>query len=142
MANSPIDWTKVLTHPLGLTGYVLFLLFGLLARVKRQDERRWILLVALLAAGVALFGGIGLAYRQVSHEERPTVTATPSPTPAPPQQLNEHNQLTTNGDKSPIIQGVQGGSVSVNYSDSPQPAKKQTKSKKPAQTNADQNKTP
>ena len=29
MAAPSIDWTKVLIHPLGLTGYALFLLFGL-----------------------------------------------------------------------------------------------------------------
>jgi len=58
------DWTKVVTHPLGLAGFALFLVFSLVARVKRRDERRWIFPVSLVMAVLALGGGLSLAYRQ------------------------------------------------------------------------------
>jgi hypothetical protein len=110
MANPAIDWTKVLTHPLGLVGYVLSLLFGLLARVKRRDERRWILPAALLAAGIALAGGLGLAYRSVGNQSQVT-----TPTPPPLQQHNENVEQRSSGANSPNVQGVQQGDVNISY---------------------------
>ena len=46
---------------------VVLLLFGLLGAVKRRDERRWILPTALVAAAIALLGGLGLAYHEAGH---------------------------------------------------------------------------
>jgi hypothetical protein len=129
MSPSTIEWTKVLTHPLGLTGYVLFLLFGFLSRVKRKGERRWILPITLAAAGVALLGGIGLAYWEVTHQERAAVGPSAN-TAVPEQQPKTENQTSTSGDNSPIVQGVQGGSVSINYSGA-QTEQKRSPDKKP-----------
>ena len=47
-------WTKVVTNPLGLAGFALFLVFGYLAKIKRNDERRWLSPVAFAIAAVAL----------------------------------------------------------------------------------------
>src|ERR1035438_3523178 len=58
-------WTKVVTDPLGLTGFALFLVFGYLAKVKRNDERRWLSPVAFAIATVALIGGLVVAYVKV-----------------------------------------------------------------------------
>lgn len=114
MADPAINWTKVLTHPLGLGGYALFLLFGLLARIKRKEERRWILPSALAAAGVALLGGIGLAYHDINQQGRQTMAA-PVPAPQPVlQQMNERDSQRSAGTKSPNVQGVQGD-VTINY---------------------------
>jgi hypothetical protein len=59
------EWTKVVTSPLGLAGFALFLVFGYLAKVKRSDERRWLAPVAVFVAVAALVGGLVLAYVQV-----------------------------------------------------------------------------
>jgi hypothetical protein len=109
MVNPTSEWTKVLIHPLGLVGYTLFLLFGLLARVKRHDERRWILRSSLLAAGIALLGGVGLAFRNVDHKAHEAVVAQPAATSFPiSTQHNDHVSQTSAGASSPNIQGVQG----------------------------------
>jgi len=114
MANPSIEWTKVLIHPLGLTGYTLFLLFGLLAHVKRRDERHWILPTALLAAGVALLGGLGLAYHGVGSQPQQPTTLSSSPSQTSFVQQNDHPQQSSASSSSPNIQGVQGD-VNVTY---------------------------
>jgi disulfide bond formation protein DsbB len=103
-----------LVHPLGLAGYALFLVFGLLARATRRDERRWILPVALAAAGIALFGGIGLAYQDVDHaaHQKSAAQPTPSPTPAQIQQDVRHVIQTSKGDCNPNV--ISTGTVTVN----------------------------
>jgi hypothetical protein len=133
MANPTSEWTKVLIHPLGLTGYVLFLLFGLVARAKRRDERRWILPVTLIAAGIVLVGGLGLAYREVDRQAHEPVTVLPAPTPTLQQQSNEQIQQRSTGDNSPNVQGTQGD-VNLTYG-AGQPAKEQNRQqhKKPEQ---------
>jgi hypothetical protein len=108
MANSAVEWTKILVHPLGLVGYVLSLLFGSLSRVRRRDERRWILPLTLALAIIALLGGLGLAYRDVSGKVRQTVIV-PAPKPEPTlQQQNDHPQQSSTGNNSPNLQGIQG----------------------------------
>jgi hypothetical protein len=107
------DWTKVVTQPLGLAGFALFLVFGYLARVKRHDERRWLSPVAVAVAALALAGGLILAYVQVP---RPAAPVTPI-TKAPSQQTNQVQQSTT-GAGSPAVQGVQGDvTITVDQSD-------------------------
>ncbi len=114
------DWIKVVTEPLGLAGFALFLVFGLLARVKRADERRWLSPVAAAMAFVVLLGGLGLALVQFQHK-----SAAQTPTPLPAQNIN----ASTSGDGSPILQGVSGPvTLTIDQSGSPKsdkpPAKK------------------
>jgi hypothetical protein len=115
MATPTNEWTKVLVHPLGLTGYVLFLLFGLLARTKRRDEKRWLFPAALAAAGIALVGGLGLAYLEIDRTAHETQIMLPVPTPAPtPRQSNDHvKQIGVTN-----VQGVQGD-VTITIGQSP-----------------------
>jgi hypothetical protein len=99
------EWTKVVTDPLGLAGFALFLVFGLLAQLKRREERQW---VARLAAGMAivtLAGGMVLAYLKTA---RPAVSPQSSSAPVLPQQQINQVQQTTTGPGSPAVQGVQG----------------------------------
>lgn len=100
------EWTKVVTDPLGLAGFALFLVFGLLAQLKRREERQW---VARLAAGMAivtLAGGMVLAYFKTA---RPAVSPPQSSSaPVRPQQQMNQVQQTTTGPGSPAVQGVQG----------------------------------
>lgn len=118
MAVPTVAWTKVLLNPLGFAGYALCLLFGLLARMKGRSERRWLLPTCVIAAGVALVGGIGLAYRDVQGQAASAVV-TPSSTPSPAaQQQNDHPQQSSTGEKSPNVQGVQGD-VNINYGATP-----------------------
>src|SRR5271157_249610 len=57
------EWTKVVTSPLGLAGFALFLVFGYLAKLKRSNERRWLAPLAVFAAIAALVGGRGSCVR-------------------------------------------------------------------------------
>lgn len=101
-----LDWSKVVTEPLGLGGFALFLVFGALSRIKRDSERRWIAPVALGMAVIALAGGLMLAYVKAA---QPAVTLkAPAPHPAAPAQVNQQVQQTTTGPGSPAVQGVQG----------------------------------
>lgn len=118
MAAPTVDWNKVLLHPLGLAGYVLFLLFGLLSRVKSRSERRWILPTSLIAACIALLGGIGLAYRDVQSQASKNVVAPSAAVTATTQQQNDHPQQSSTGPQSSNVQGVQGD-VNINYGATP-----------------------
>lgn len=101
------DWTKVVTDPLGLVGFTLFLLFGALARFKRNAERSWIVPLCLGAAVLTLAGGLTLAFFK---EARPAAKslAVPSLPPVSPQQVNQQVEQKTTGAGSPAVQGVQG----------------------------------
>ena len=98
------DWTKVVTEPLGLAGFALFLVFGVLSRIKRQKELRWMGPVASGMAILALAGGLTLAFLKSS---RPSAASPPPAAAAQPIQKNQVEQTTT-GPGSPIVQGVQG----------------------------------
>jgi hypothetical protein len=130
MSNPSVEWTKVLIHPFGLVGYVLFLVFGFVARAKRRDEKRWLYPSALAAAGIVLIGALEFAYLQVERKNDPKTTALPAPTRIPTQQQqNDHIRQNTTGANSPNVQGVQGGTVSIDYSGIPKSGKNPTENK-------------
>jgi hypothetical protein len=117
------EWTKVLSSPLGLAGYALFLVFGFLAKVKRSDERRWLAPAATCLAIAALFGGLLIAYLQVSKVPQSSVQAV-QPGPQK-QQTNSQVQQTSGGPGSPNVQGVQGDvTISVDQSKGEAPLQK------------------
>jgi hypothetical protein len=98
------EWTKVVSNPLGLAGFALFLVFAYLAKVKRADERRWLSPVAVLVAVAALLGGLLIAYAQIPKAAPPAQTNGASPSAQTPGRVE---QIST-GEGSPNIQGVQG----------------------------------
>ncbi len=100
------DWTKVVTEPLGLAGFALFLVFGVLSRLKRKTELRWMGPVAAGMAILALAGGLALAYVKTARQATPVVSQPAAA--AAPTQTNQQVQQTTKGAGSPIVQGVQG----------------------------------
>jgi hypothetical protein len=55
-------WVRVVTQPLGLAGFGLFLLFWFIARAKKNKERVWFSRLAAGAVIFALVGGLFLAY--------------------------------------------------------------------------------
>ena len=68
--------SEVVTSPLGLAGFVLFLMFSFLARTIRQSELAWSPSAFAMMAVIALVGGISLAFFQADcrpglHIERP-----------------------------------------------------------------------
>jgi hypothetical protein len=126
-------WTKVVTHPLGLAGFVLFLIFGYLARSKRQNEHRWLAPVAFAIATVALIGGLFLAYVEVPKPPPPSVQISQPAAPAP-QQTNQQVQQTSTGNGSPNVQGVQGDvTITVDQSTGQATTKKTSPQKEPPQ---------
>jgi disulfide bond formation protein DsbB len=121
-------WVKVVTEPLGLAGFVLFLVFGYLAKTKRNDERRWLSLVSFAIATLALVGSLAIAYAKVSRSNPPAVQTSTTTIPAR-QQTNQQVQQSSAGDGSPNVQGVQGDvAITVDQSS----GKMATKTKKPA----------
>ena len=126
-------WIKVVTEPLGLAGFALFLIFGYLAKAKRRDERRWLSPAAFAIAAVALIGGLIISYVKV----RPPAPVTPSvetSRPAAPveQQTNQQIQQTSIGHGSPNVQGVQGN-VTITVDQTGKTETKKTPEKKPEQ---------
>lgn len=134
MTSSVNEWVKVLIHPLGLTGYALFLLFGLMARAKRRNERRWILPVTLLGACMALAGGIGLAYRDTSRTAQDPVKSlsAASPSMAQQPQQDERIQQRSSGANSPNVQGTEGD-VTFTYGTDSQPGEQGRQRRKTVQ---------
>jgi hypothetical protein len=100
-------WIKVITQPLGLAGFALFLVFGYLAKATKNDARRWLSPVAVGLAVTALVGGLLIAYRQVPEPKPQQQQAIQTP-PSAKQQTNSNVQQTSVGQGSPNVQGVQG----------------------------------
>lgn len=129
------DWAKVLTEPLGLAGFALFLVFGALSRIKRDKERRWFGPLAMAMAVLALTGGLTLAYLKRPPQAAPQTVPAPAAQPASKTQTNVVEQTTT-GAGSPAVQGVQGDvTISVDQSsgtwkDKSPPRKKAEKASK------------
>ena len=55
-------WINVVTNPLGLGGFALFLVFSFVGSKKKKPD--WLPIGAYVMAVVALVGGIFIAYRQ------------------------------------------------------------------------------
>ena len=127
-------WIKVLTHPLGLAGFALFLVFTLVAKAKQRSERRWLSPAAVLIALVALLGGLSLDYRQLSIDTQstPKVGTSPAQASAPLQQPVLVDQHTT-GPGSPAVNGVTGDvTITVDQSGTDAKDKKKTASSQPS----------
>ena len=125
------DWTKVVTEPLGLAGFALFLVFGVLSRVKRHDERRWLGPLAIAMAVLALTGGLTLAYLKRPPQAAPQTISVPAAQATPKTQTNLVDQKST-GAGSPNVQGVQGD-VTINVDQSSGTWKEKPASKKTAE---------
>lgn len=73
-----MDWTKVVTQPLGLGGFALALVFALVGRGAKSDKTPWLKPAAFAMAGVALVGGLTLAFQQgEGAKPRPQLAAPP-----------------------------------------------------------------
>jgi hypothetical protein len=95
-----MDWTKVVTEPLGLIGFALSLIFGVLG--VRKGMASWWPIAAMMLAAVSIAGGLFFAFKKVDGdtarlEAAKTVAA---PTPA------AGDQPKTSGPCSPVYSGV------------------------------------
>jgi hypothetical protein len=127
------EWYKVVTSPLGLAGFALFLVFGYLAKLQRSYERRWIAPFAMFLAISALIGGLVIAYIQVP-KAAPPPTQISQPLKSAGQQSNQQVQQKSTGGGSPNVQGVQGDvTITVDQSTGGSKAKNSAKNK-PKQT--------
>jgi hypothetical protein len=112
-------WTEIVTHPLGLAGFALFIVFSLLARMGSSGRWPWLAPAAVTMAFIALLGGLGLAFRQ-SHQtavqekpdraagEKPISTEdSQTPGQTPPGQPTTIQQQTS-GSQSPAVSNIQG----------------------------------
>lgn len=93
------EWTKIVTNPLGLAGFALFVVLLLVrSKVTRTDKSLFGRALIVMAI-IALVGGIGLAYLQRS-------------TPAAKPQLQEPSpnviHQSTKGSRSPAVANVDG----------------------------------
>ena len=107
------EWTKVVTEPLGLAGFALFLVFGLFTTLKLKQDRRWLRPLAASMAVAALAGGLVLAYMKAARESAVQKTPVAATQQAPEKaestqiQTTQLQQMTT-GAGSPVVQGVKG----------------------------------
>jgi hypothetical protein len=100
-----LPWIKVVTHPLGLIGFALFLVFSFLAKNRQKKKPTWLPSVAFVMAFATLVGGFGLAYVQ---------TGRPTPAPASNEQKIGTIQQKSSGPSTSNVAGVQGNvSVSI-----------------------------
>ena len=78
-------WIDVVTNPLGIAGFALFLVFTFVSRSRRPLERN----VFMVFAAVALLAGLGLAYRHATEPlSPPTVAQPPHPLSIPAPQAD------------------------------------------------------
>ena len=116
-------WIDVVTNPLGIVGFALFLVFTFASRSQRPRERY----VFIGFAAVALLAGLGLAYRHASEpppaESKPTIAkpAHPKSPPAPqgesvspeaqaPEPTPANGGQTANADRGGTATNI-GGNV-------------------------------
>lgn len=123
-----MDWTNIVTQPLGLAAFALALVFGV-AGVKLQDRQRpWFLPAAIILAAIVLIGCLYLAHRQIVAEkitgqpQAPTTPAQviqqPAQPPSTPEERRDQSPpkpsapitvlQETHGPGSSAVQGVQG----------------------------------
>jgi hypothetical protein len=105
MGTNIAPWTKVVTHPLGLAAFALFLVFAFLGSNRRSKRPPWLSPVAFGLAAVALFGGLILAY-----------WANESSGQHPPRQTISSIQQSAIGSANSNVAGVTGD-VSVHVSE-------------------------
>lgn len=104
-----------MSHPLGLAGFALFLIFQLLGTKLKKIERRWAFLAIVVMSVICLLGGLGLAYR---HEQK--------------QERMEEVRQKSSGAGSPNVQGVEGDvNITVDQSTGQTNEKKVPKEKPP-----------
>jgi hypothetical protein len=101
-------WIEVVTDPLGLAGFALFLVFGAAASYGFRRGQTWLPKAAVAMAVVALVGGLALSWQtRDSRAAREAEAKSHIPSSQPPPTSTSVQQ-TTHGSGSPTVQGVTG----------------------------------
>lgn len=116
-----MDWTQVITHPLGLAGFALALVFGIIS-AKGSEQVSWLAPVAASMAVLALAGGLYLSYldkkpKPITDAESSSKVPAPSAATLPPSQppSSDKSSAQATGTGSVAVSGseVRGG-INVN----------------------------
>ena len=108
-----MDWTQVVTDPLGIAGFALALVFGVVSRVLGKNDRvtaAWIVPGAYALALLCAIGGLGLAYQRQAASV-PASAETPPDTPPTPTSTAPSLTIGTivqEADNGSAVAGVQG----------------------------------
>jgi len=98
-------WVQVVTTPLGLIAFALFMVFSALAKIRGPKERRVFIVLAALTLVTTVSVAAWLALQPTPAGPTPSETA---PSPAPNSSIYQ----STKGNNSPAISNV-GGSVTI-----------------------------
>lgn len=133
-----MDFTSVITHPLGFAGFALFLVFSWLSRVGNHPPPWWPP-AAVAMAVFALIGGLMLAYlqsgtpptAQIPSAQPPAPTAPTQATSTPPTKpeaaspgarpQGASTKVETHGAGSPGIVGGKTGDINITIEGANQP---------------------
>ena len=129
-------WSKVVTHPLGLGAFALFLVFSYLYWhfEKNKSVPRWLGRTAIGLATITLIGSLVLGYFETVKSSAPSVQI-PKPTQVAPTQTNPEVRQETSGPGSPAVQGTQGDvNITVDQSTGKSEPQKQPVKKPKART--------
>ncbi len=114
--TSMTRWVDVVTQPLGLAGFALFLVFGYAARTKERRAKQWLRPVAIVFAFLSLAAGTVLSYINVSRA--PEAHSPSDPRSRTSQGSLPHVEQKSTGPGSPNIQGISGDvHITINQSD-------------------------
>ena len=69
-----MDWTKVVTSPLGLSGFALFLVFSYLS--TRQRSSVWVVRSFVALSALSLLGGLVLSYAVMRNQQEAAAPKT------------------------------------------------------------------
>jgi hypothetical protein len=119
----PQHLDKVVTTPLSLVGYSIFLVFGIVKLVARTHtkSREWIIKAGFAMAAICVLSGLFLAYRE---QDKPSAAQKQSNAPSPTMSIGTIDQEVGNGN---AVAGVQGAVNDNNTSAPPAKAKKDDK---------------
>ena len=108
--SSGKKWVDVVTHPLGLVGFALFLVFGLFSQPELAERHAWLAPAAVSMAAVALLAACTIALLPVMRGKKLTADGPPAVHPAPQATAQTLVRQKTQG--APAI-GTVGGSFHI-----------------------------
>jgi hypothetical protein len=101
-----MDWTDVVTHPLGIAGFAIAVMLTVVARIarKRNPTARRLLYGIYGLAAVSVVVGLGLAIVQSAAPRQPPAAKTAEKT-SPSMHIDTIEQKAPQGN---AVAGVQG----------------------------------
>lgn len=105
-----MDWTKVITEPMGLAGFALSLVFGVLS--VRKGMPPWWPTAAMILAAVSIASGVFLTFKKVEADTARVETAKAT---VPASESVRGGTTKSEGSCSPVYSGVTvGGNMESN----------------------------